>query len=78
MLKLGNYGVTTAYLYDYKGNNIGECLDTPNNVAYAFAVNKKAHSARGILGEYDKKDIKSRKQTALNNAKYHSKYVKFY
>ena len=77
-MKLGTYGITIAYLYDQHGNGIGECLDTPNNVAYAFAINKKVHSARGILGEYEKKDIKSRKQTALDNAKYHSKYVKFY
>ena len=77
-MKLGNYGVTTAYLYDYKGNNIGECLDTPNNVAYAFVINKKVRSAKGLLGVYDEKDIDSRQQTALDNAKYHSKYVKFY
>jgi len=77
-MKLGNYGVTTAYLYDYKGNNIGECLDTPNNVAYAFAVNNKVKTAKGMLGLYDKMDIESRQQTALDNAAYHSKYVKFY
>ena len=78
MLKLGNYGITAAYLYDYKGNNIGECLDTPNNVAYAFAVNNKVKTAKGMLGLYDKMDIESRRQTALNNSDYHARYVKFY
>lgn len=78
MLKLGTYGITIASLYDQYGNEIGECLDTPNNVAYAFAVNNKVKTAKGMLGLYDKMDIESRRQTALCNAEYHSKYVKFY
>lgn len=56
---LGNMGLTKARLYN-NDEIIGECLDTSNCVACAFAINNNITKAVGICGEYDIKDIKNR------------------
>lgn len=59
MAKIGNFGITTAYLY-IDNKCIGYTTDTPNAVAHALSKNDKINKVIGFLGEYDMEDIKKR------------------
>lgn len=67
-----------AHLYDVTGKEIGTCMDTPNNMAYAMAINENVVKIKTpYMGDYERKDLENRFQTALNNSEYHKQYVKF-
>jgi predicted membrane chloride channel (bestrophin family) len=79
---LGIMGETSAVLYNAKGEVIGFCMDTPNNIAYAFFANANVSKATGLLKTYSFEDVKDRFNTFTNptdgceNIDIHKKYLK--
>lgn len=75
---LGNVNAAhVAYIKDKKGAIIGTCMDTPNNAAYAFSINKEAHTiSTPFNGDWRRDDLTT--HFAGLNKDYHSKYVKYY
>ena len=68
-----------AFLKNINGEIIGECMDTPNNIAYAFSVIPSATSVDTYFqGNYPKEGFIQRIKTALSDKDYHSKYVIIY
>ena len=79
--KAGNVNAAfVATIYDKQGKELGTCMDTPNNMAYAFAINEKADTITGWLSGAVKRDsLKDRFAwiTKPADAQYHSQYVKY-
>lgn len=49
--KLGVFGATLAYLYNSENVCIGECLNTPNCIAFAMAMNENVYSAKDMWND---------------------------
>lgn len=65
-----------ACIFDVNGNQIGTCMDTPNNIAYAFLINDNVHTvSTPYNGKYKRADVEGRFHGL--DAAYHVKYIKF-
>jgi hypothetical protein len=65
-----------AFIFDKSGNQIGVCMDTPNNCAFAFTLNQNAHTIKTPFnGVYTRERLKGH-YTGLD-ADYHAKYISF-
>lgn len=66
-----------ATILDVNNVQIGTCMDTPNNCAYALLINDKAVSVKTPYnGTYSRTDLKDRFKGLDEN--YHAKYVKYF
>ena len=58
---LGIVGETWAFLYDSKSNCLGYCMDTPNCIAYAMAINSNVLKVKTSFdGEKQRKNYEDR------------------
>lgn len=79
--KAGNINAAhLASLFNAQGKEIGTCMDTPNNMAYAMSINKSiAYATTPFMGKYDRKKLNVTGSTKFTgeDAAYHAQYVKF-
>ena len=75
---LGNVNAAHyAYIKNVEGRTIGTCMDTPNNAAFAFSINEKAHTIdTPFNGTWTRADVEGRLFGLDEN--YHKKYIKYY
>mgnify|MGYP006959992351 CR=1 FL=1 len=75
MKSLGSINAANvAVVLDYNGVKIGECMDTPNNAAYALMINPLAFSvSTPFSGVWLRKDLEKRFYGL--DAEYHARFV---
>lgn len=66
-----------AFIYNKEGKNIGQCMDSPNNAAFAFLINPEVYEIHTPFnGVWKREELKS--HFFGLNPEAHKKYIKFY
>ena len=75
---LGNVNAAhLAIILNAKGEQIGYCMDTPNNAAYALSINPNAQSVKTPFnGTWERKELEKRFYGL--EVVYHAQYVKYF
>lgn len=54
------YSAPSAKLLDKNYNIVGECLDTPNTIAYCMAKDERILKVKSILGTFPREEYSNR------------------